>query len=60
MGIVKAEDAKGATIDGETVCMACMTGDEVSALKQSDLITEDDIQKEDNFYFCDRCEGQIE
>ncbi len=57
MGIVS--DVLGYKINGEIVCRECITDDESSEITQEDVITRDEVENSDDFYFCDRCKKQI-
>ena len=57
MGFYKNEDIVGYRVGEEMVCDECITEDEMDALEEGDLILESN--KEDGYYFCDRCKKQI-
>ena len=52
MGVVKQEDLAGAWIepDGELVCVDCLKEHEVS-----EVLTQDQVDESEDFYFCDHC-----
>ncbi len=56
MGIIKNEDLAMARVEEQLVCQNCLTKEELSELKEGDIVTQDEIDKTDDFYFCDRCE----
>ena len=59
MGSIKTEDIMAVRVKHEIVCMSCLTSEESDAFKESDVITENDIEKEETTYWCDRCEERI-
>lgn len=60
MGIIKKEDIVGYHFEsGEVICTECIEAEELENLKQSQIITADQVKEEDAHYFCDRCEEEI-
>lgn len=59
MGVVKVEEIMGYFIGQECVCCDCATKEEEEVVSQNEIITLDDVERGDEYYFCDRCEKQI-
>ena len=59
MGFVKNEEIRGYQFDNEVVCSDCATKQDLEELKEDEILTEDDIEKSDGTYFCDRCKKEI-
>ena len=57
MGYIKADDVKGARIDGELYCKGCIDGDLWDLFSEEDLITKDEMGED--FYFCDSCGDRL-
>lgn len=59
MGLINVEDIMGYWVGEMCVCCDCATKAEEAATSQDEIITRDDIEREDKLYFCDRCDEQI-
>ena len=59
MSFIKTEDIRGYKFDSEMVCLDCATEDDLKELRQSELITEDEIDRSEGCYFCDRCDEAL-
>lgn len=59
MGTVKIEDIVGYRIGGELVCDECVQKGETDDLEENDYITGDELEKEDEIFFCDRCKKKL-
>ena len=59
MGKISEEDIRGIYGSKGAICIKCMTPDDFYAMKQNEIITDDDIALSDDIYFCDRCNGQL-
>jgi hypothetical protein len=59
MAVFKVEDIKGYCFQDEMVCTDCADREEINSLKVDEVITENEIQKGDDLYFCDRCKERI-
>jgi len=59
MSVIKVEDIMGYFVGQECVCCDCATKEEEVEVTQSEIITIDDVEDDDELYFCDRCEKQI-
>lgn len=60
MGVVKVEEIMGYFIGQQCVCCDCATKEEEETItSQNEIITLDDVERSDEYYFCDRCEKQI-
>ena len=60
MSQIDREDVVGTQLDAEMVCVECMSGEEWRELKLSDLLTRDDVERDDDkLYFCDRCKVRL-
>ncbi len=57
MGYVK--DMAACRIGNEIVCDECITDEESQNLTQDEIITQDEIENDDGFFFCDRCKYRI-
>ena len=56
MGIFKENEIRGYYFEDEVVCTNCADTVDINRLKGDEIIIEDDIQKGDFHFFCDRCE----
>ena len=58
MGYVKNEDIVAIQDNhGQVFCRDCMTDEEWKNLREVHIITQDDIENDDEgYYFCDRCQ----
>ena len=57
MGVIKREDILGAWIEPggtELVCADCLKDHEVS-----EVLTQDQVDESEDFYFCDHCAKRI-
>lgn len=54
----KNKDIRGYRIDHEIVCPDCMKQSEIKECKEADLILVQD--REDNAYWCDRCNKLVQ
>ena len=45
--------------DGSLACQECMNEDDWTNLKPNDVLTEYDIERSDDLFFCDNCESEI-
>ena len=60
MSVIDNEDMRGAYVGQEVVCLNCLADEEREGLKQDEIITEADIEKDkEKTYFCDRCKNQL-
>ncbi len=59
MGIIKNDDIVGYSFQGKFVCTDCATDDDLKELKEDEVITSDDVEREEALYFCDECKKQI-
>jgi hypothetical protein len=59
MGIIKDEDIVGYRLGEQIVHPQCATPDELNELEEDMLITEHEIEKDDDLWFCDRCRKQM-
>jgi hypothetical protein len=60
MGTVKKGDIAGIWLDPEIVCAECISDDERDNLKEDQIITQDQIYRDDEtLYFCDRCKRKF-
>ena len=59
MGVVRAEDIIGYFVGQECVCCDCASKKEEEIVSQNEIITLDDVESDDELYFCDRCQKQI-
>jgi hypothetical protein len=59
MGVFKVEEIRGYWFENEVVCVDCTDTDEINSAKIDQVVTEDDLQKDDYLYFCDRCKERI-
>lgn len=57
MGYIKLDEVMGYHVDEQIFCRDCITKDELNAVKQDEVIVENDSDK--NFIFCDRCKEQL-
>ena len=52
----KADEIRGYRWkDGTIVCTKCVTDEERKDLKEDEILTDHDVDDEDEMYFCDRC-----
>ena len=54
MGYITREDIAGVRVEQGILCEECFDGD-FSKLSAEDVITTDEINEDDGFYFCDKC-----
>ena len=54
-----SESIRGARIEGEVVCIDCLTGDEWEALDDSQVFTEEDVKEAKETYTCERCKDEL-
>jgi len=59
MGVIKEEDVMGYVVDREYVCCDCIDEQEKAEATQNEIITRDNVENGDEFYFCDRCDEAI-
>ena len=60
MAIFEEEEIAGAFLDQKFVCWeTCLTEEEMDAITQDCLITQDHIDKGGKRFFCDRCGKQM-
>lgn len=64
MGIVKHENIMGLHLrthnDAELVCSECCTDEEWANMVESEIVTQEDIDREgEEYYFCDRCKKRL-
>ena len=59
MGIIAETDIRGYRLEEKIVCPECIETEDQEDLKQSQIITDDELQKTDERYFCDRCEKEL-
>ena len=59
MGIVKSDEFRGAHFDEWLVCHDCMTDEDWAALQEDQVVTDSEIEKTDDMYFCDRCKKRL-
>jgi hypothetical protein len=59
MAKIKREDMIGAYIGEELICVECLTEEEDQKLEENQIFTEDERDKTDDFFFCDRCKKQL-
>jgi hypothetical protein len=61
MAIIKRADIVGVhSKDGMLRCMECLADDKYENLKQTDIITRDILESDDdNLYFCDGCNQKL-
>ena len=55
MAHIRADEIRGYQFENQTVCPECATKEELENLKLDEILTEDDIEKVGDLYFCDRC-----
>jgi len=60
MGIIKDESIRGIR-DGNygILCRECMSDEDMSDLEEQNIITEDDVEKSEDHYFCDKCKKRL-
>jgi hypothetical protein len=60
MGYIKPEEICGYNLDNEIVCTGCIDSEDfIDDLPIKDIITNDDVDKDDGIYFCDRCKERL-
>jgi hypothetical protein len=60
MGRIKKEDIAAYQLDQELVCNERLTADEAGKeLTEDQIITQADLEKEDDLAFCDRCKKEV-
>jgi len=59
MGIVRDEEIRSYRIGELIVCPECVEADELRNFKQGHIIDDDEIEKSDTHYFCERCENEL-
>jgi len=59
MARIKSEDILGYYVGEELICSKCITDEELSEVKQDDILTEQDANNSDDMFFCDRCKKKI-
>ena len=59
MGIVKGDDVAGYRIDGELVCGNCIDNSELREITVDQVITREECDRQEDFFFCDRCREQL-
>ena len=62
MSVIKVEDIVGYYVGQECVCCDCATKEEVadSVVSLQYIITSNDVESDEELYFCDRCDKLIE
>jgi len=59
MGIIKKEDIRAYRIGEELVCTECYKEAEDGEVSEENILTEDDLKKDEEKYFCNRCGEEI-
>ena len=57
MGVIKKEDVVGYWVDDKLLCIKCAEGKE--NLTQDKIVTTDEVENEENLYFCDHCHEEL-
>ena len=58
--IYKREDIVAFHVDAELVCTGCVTKEEEKDLERQDVITEHEVESNDDIWFCDRCGDRLQ
>ena len=59
MGAIKSEEIVGFFIGEECVCCDCIQPNEEFEVTQEKVIVQSQIEAENSYYFCDRCQKRI-
>jgi len=59
MAIIKTEDIAAYYVDGKCLCSECASDQDKEAAGMKDILTFEDVENEDDAYFCDECRDRI-
>jgi uncharacterized protein with PIN domain len=59
MSRIPFDDIAGQLINGLIVCPECASSDEISNVKEDEVITWKSIQESEELVFCDRCKKRL-
>lgn len=60
MGYIEVEEIRGYLLDQQVVCSECMrSNDSTDDVERQDIITDYDVDNDEGFYFCDRCNKRL-
>ena len=59
MGIIKNEDLVAYRIGEQLVCADCYNEAEDGEISEENILTEGELKRDEETYFCDRCKKQI-
>ena len=60
MGLIHAPDVVGLWVSkGKIACRDCWTKEEFEKAKEDDFITQNEVEDEEEIYFCDRCKKTL-
>jgi hypothetical protein len=60
MGYYKLDEIAAIRDDqGKMSCMECATKEELAELTEDQIVTDKEVEDEENFFFCDDCKKRI-
>ena len=59
MPLIPREEVVGLNLQGEIICERCVSAKEWEDMVESEIIKREQIENDENLYFCDRCEKQL-
>jgi len=59
MEIIKNKKIRGYILDQDIVCVKCVTQEELKEVTEDQIITDDEVEKSDEMFFCNRCNKEL-
>lgn len=59
MGVYKEDEIAALSLERGIVCQKCATREDWNNATEDEIISQDDVEKGDEIYFCDDCKKRL-